>query len=179
MSKATSINSLTSDANISHEIDGVLAEIESSKINESMPPPQMQQQVQMPPQQQQQVHMPRQMETQTPPQMPPQMPQQIPPEIAQQLQNQPPQFYSNFPVASKSNSGIMDFINGLLIQGPEIKWIAIIAGLFVALNLRQTVEFVGKYLPFTINELQNSTILGHLSRGLILGLLFVVVNKFV
>ena len=170
MSKATSIQSLTSDANISHDVESVLAEIEQGKINESMAPPQMQQQMpqmpQMPPQQ-------------VPQQMPTQQVPQIPPEIAKQLQNQPQQFYSQFPVSQQSNSGIMDFINGLLIQGPELKWLAIIAGLFVVLNLNQTVEFVGKYLPFTLNELGNSTMIGHLSRGLVLGLLFVIVSKFV
>ena len=165
MSKATSIQSLTSDANISHDVENVLAEIEASKINETVvAPQQMQQMPQMPP----------------PQQMPTQQVPQIPPEIAQQLQNQQPQqFYQNFPVPQQSGSGVMDFINGLMIQGPELKWLAIIAGLFVVLNLNQTVDFVGKYLPFTLNELGNSTMIGHLSRGLVLGLLFIIVSKFV
>ena len=167
MSKATSIQSLTSDATISYDVESVLAEIEQGKMNENRPVPQIQKMPQMPPQQ-------------VPQQMPTQQVPQIPPEIAKQLQNQQPQqFYSQFPVSQQSSSGVMDFINGLLIQGPELRWIAIIAGLFIALNLNQTVEFIGKYLPFTLNELGNSTMIGNLSRGLILGLLFVVTTKFV
>ena len=160
MSKATSINNLNDvDMNVSQEINNVLAEIETSRNNEAQQLPQMVQQ--MPPNIGQQ--------------MPP--PQQVPPQYMQQMQ-QNPNYYKNFPVES-SSGGIMDFLKNFMIVGDEFKLVGIIAGLFFAMSMSQTRSMLGKYLKFTINELGDSTMIGLLTRGLIVGLVFVTINKFI
>ena len=180
MSKATSLNAIESsgNTNVSHEIDNVLAEIESSKHNQvpqQLPP---QQPVQMPPMQGQQL--PPQQYQQQPREMPPQyqQPQEMPP---QYIQSQDPQYaMPNFVQNYESkSSGILDFLQSFLIMGDEFKYVAIIAGLFVAMNLSQTISFIGRYIPFTVNELGSSTLLGNVTRGLVLSIIFVLINKFI
>lgn len=164
MSKATSLNSISQmDPNVSHEIDNVLAEIESSKHN--LQPQQQQQLPQMIPQQVQQ--------------MPPMQGQQLPPQQYIQSQNPNfamPNYYQN--QSQQSSGGIMDFLASFMIGDNELKWVVIIAGLFVLMNLNQTVNLFGKYMSFTVNELGNSTIVGNVARGLTLSLVFVLINKF-
>jgi len=165
MSKATSINNLDNmDMNVSQEINNVLAEIETSRNNE------------MPQQQQQQQQMP-QMVQQMPPNQGQQLPplQQVPPQYSQQ---QNPNYYKNFPTQPAS-SGLMDFFSNFMIMGDEFKLVGVIAVLFFAMSMSQTKGMIGKYLKFTINELGDSTMLGLVARGLIVGLMFVVINKFI
>ena len=180
MSKSTSLNSLGDmDPNVTNEIDTVLAEIESSKHNNPPPP---QQQITMPPMQGQQL--PPQQPIQQMQQMPP-PPQQLP-QMIQQPQtpnpNQnfmPPPYYMQGQQPPQPQSGILDFLQSFLIMGDEFKWVAVIASLFVLMNMNQTVNFVSKYLSFTVNELGSPTILGNVTRGLFLGIVFVLVNKFI
>lgn len=164
------------DPNVSAEINNILAEIDASKHNQA--PPQQQQQI---PQQ-----VPQQMQQQMPQQMPQQMQQQMPPMQGQQLpppqqaipppqqQPMPPYMYQQQP-----QPGILDFLQNLLIMGDEIKWVMIIVGLFFVLSTQTSIEFFGKYLPFTINELGNSTIIGVIARGLALSVIFVLTTKFI
>lgn len=169
MSKATSLNNIDNmDPNVSHEIDNVLAEIETSKHNKA--PQQLPQQISQP----QQYSMP---------QMPPMKGQQLPPQQPQQYIQNPnpnyamPNFYHNQP----QRSGIMEFLSSFMIVDNELKWMGIIVGLFLLLNMTQTINLLGKYLPFTMTftEMGNkSSILGMIARGLIFGLLFVLINKF-
>jgi len=164
MSKGTSINNLDNmDMNVSQEINNVLAEIETSRNNE-MPQQQMQQMPQMVQQ------MPPNQGQQLPP------PQQVPQQYMQQNPN--PNYYKNFPTQPSSN-GLMDFFKNFMIMGDEFKLVGIIAALFFAMSMSQTKGMIGKYLKFTINELGDSTMLGLVARGLIVGLIFVVINKFI
>ena len=171
MSKSTSLNSLEHmDPNVTNEIDNVLAEIESSKHNN--PPPT--QQIQMPPMQGQQL----------PPQQPVQEQRQMYEQPLQQLPQMPtpmmPNYYQNPMVApSQTQSGLLDFLQSFMIMGDEFKWVGIIAGLFVLMNLPQTINLISNYLSFTVNELGNVTMLGDVARGLVLGVLFVLSNKFI
>ena len=163
MSKATSLNKMNMDMNVSQEVENVLAEIESSKNNQI--PQQLPQMVQ-----QTQDQVPPQYQT-----MPPNQGQQLPPPNVGMM----PDYYAkNFPTQPPS-SGIMDFFKNMMIVGDEFKWVGVIAGLFLLMNLAQTKNMLGKYLKFTINELGDSTIIGIVARGLILGLIFVIVNKFI
>ena len=177
MSKATSINNLNNvDMNVSQEINNVLAEIESSRNNE-----QQQQHQQQHQQSQQLPQMIQQMPPMQGQQMPP--PQQVPPQYAQQMQQQQqmqqnPNYYKNFPTQPESG-GIMDFMKGFMIVGDEFKLVGLIAGLFFIMSMSQTRNMLGKYLKFTINDLGDSTMVGLVTRGLIVGLVFVVVNKFI
>ena len=86
-----------------------------------------------------------------------------------------PNFYPNQP----QSNGIMDFFSNLLVSVDEIKVVGIIAALFFMLNMQPVINMVGKYLAFTVNELGNSSMIGHVCRGLIAGLIFVITNKFV
>lgn len=180
MSKATSLNNIEYDPNVSTEIDSVLAEIESSKHNQ-VPPPQQQQQmapppVQMPPNQGQQL--PPQQYQQMPRDMQP--PQQMPPQQQQQQMQTPivpPNFYQEPP--QNTTGGILDFLQSFMIMGDEIKWVTIIAGLFVIMNAERTIGFIAKYLTFTVNEIGTPTLIGKVARGLILSIFFVLINKFI
>jgi len=167
MSKGTSINNLSDvDMNVSQEINNVLAEIETSRNNEMPQQQQMQQMQQMP----QMIQ-----------QMPPNLGQQLPPpqQVPQQyIQQQNPNYYQNFPIGPSSN-GILEFFQNFMIMGDELKLVALIAGLFFVMNMSQTKNMLGKYLQFTINELGDSTMIGLVARGLILGLIFVIINKFI
>lgn len=158
MSKATSLNQMNMDMNVSQEVENVLAEIESSKNNQ-IPLPQMVQQTQ---------------QTQ-------QTPDLVPPQYHQNTHPNPEmsEYYAkNFPTQHQ-NGGIMDFFKGMMIVGDEFKWVGLIAGLFLLMNLTQTKNMLGQYLQFTINELGDSTMIGIVARGLILGLVFVIINKFI
>lgn len=183
MSKATSLNNIEYDPNVSNEIDSVLAEIESSKHNQvpiqhqqapqQMPPPP----VQMPPNQGQQL----------PPQQYQQMPRDLPqqpqqPQVPEQVIRDPskmmaPNFYQQPP--QNTSGGILDFLQSFMIIGDELKWVAIIAGLFIIMNTETTIGLIGKYLSFTVNEIGVPTIIGNVTRGLVLSLLFVLINKFI
>jgi hypothetical protein len=182
MSKATSLNNLEHmDPNISQEVDRVLAEVEASKNNQ-VPPPQIQQQMpqqpqviqQMPPMQGQQLPPPQQI----PP--PPQQMQQMPPQQREYVQNMDPNFVMpNFYNNQKpQGNGIFDFLQSFLFIGDELKWVGILVGLFFFMNQTQTINFLSKYLTFTIDELGNSTMVGTIARGLILSVFFVLINKF-
>lgn len=183
MSKATSLNNIEYDPNVSNEIDSVLAEIESSKHNQ-VPPQQMAPppQVQMPPNQGQQLppqqyqQMPRdlpQQQPQHPPQHP-QGPEQVIMDAPKQMM--PPNFYQP---PQNTSGGILDFLQSFMIIGDELKWVAVIAGLFVIMSSETTIGLIAKYLSFTVNEIGVSTIIGNVTRGLILSLLFVLINKFI
>lgn len=185
MSKATSINSIEQiDPNVSTEIDNVLAEIESSKHN------QVPQQQQMPQQQMMQPQQSMQMPPNQGQQLPPQQYQQMPRDMNQLPQQQHSQQYSSPPTPyqmpqhmmyppQNQTGGILDFLQSFLIMGDEIKWVVIIAGLFVLMNTEKTVGLLAKYLSFTVDDLGQSTLIGMLARGLVLSVLFVLINKFI
>lgn len=178
MSKATSLNNIEYDPNVSNEIDNVLAEIESSKHNQ-VPPQQMAPpSVQMPPNQGQQI--PPQQYQQMPRDLPPtrQAPQQVPEQVIMDAPKQmmAPNFYQP---PQNTSGGILDFLQSFMIIGDELKWVAIIAGLFVIMSSETTIGLIAKYLSFTVNEIGVSTIIGNVTRGLILSLLFVLINKFI
>lgn len=165
MSKATSLNAIDNmDINVSQEVENVLAEIASSKNNQ-IPTQQQQQQHQLP------QMIPQQM-------MPPNQGQQLPPP-SQHIQGANPNlnFYPNYP--QPPQSGIVDFISNLFVSGTELKFVAIIAALFVITNMQTSIDLLGKYLAFTITDLGNSSMMGNLTRGLIVGLVFIILNKFV
>lgn len=155
--KATSINNIDNvDMNVSQEINNVLSEIEQSKNNEM--PPQLPQMI--------------------PQQMPaPQQPlQQVPQQYAQDPNFNMPNYYKNFP--TQSSGGVFDFLKSFMIVGNEFKFVGIIAALFFIMNMSQTKNMLGKYLKFTLNDLGDSTMVGIIARGLIVGLIFVLINKF-
>ena len=165
------------DPNVSAEINNILAEIDASKHNQA-PPPQ-----QAPPQQIPQQMPPQQVPPQQPP-MPPMQGQQLPPQHYQQQAIPPPQQPPMSPYMYQQQmpqpqSGILDFVQSLLIMGDELKWVVIIAGLFVVLSTQTSMDFFGKYLPFTINELGNSTVIGMIARGLVLSVIFILTTKFI
>lgn len=171
MSKATSINAIDNvDRNVSQEINNVLAEIETSKNNEMQPQQQLPQMVQ------QQQMMPPMQGQQLPPQ---QVPQYIHHQQQQQDQGYPaPNYYKNFPTEPPSG-GIMDFLSSFMMVGDEFKTVGMIAALFFLMSMSQTKKMLGNYLKFTINELGDSTLIGLLTRGLVVGLIFVTINKFI
>lgn len=90
-------------------------------------------------------------------------------------QQQNVQQNNNQPVQKKE--GIIDKIMELVNSSQDkLKYVVIIACLYVGLNLEVTNNLIKKYLSFVINEHNEINMNGIILKGIVLGMLYFVIN---